>query len=161
MQLCQDDLTDPRVIALLRDHLANMREISPPESVHALDIEGLRSPEITFWSAWNGPELIGCGALKELAEGGGEIKSMRTVAAHRGTGVGSKILRHIIEEAERRGYQRLLLETGAQPEFTPAHTLYLRHGFEFCGPFGEYTADPNSVFMARRVAVSGPRTPEK
>lgn len=128
-----------------------MNEISPPESVHALDIESLRSPEITFWSAWEGVELLGCGALKELNLKTGEIKSMRTAKVHRRKGVAAKILDRIIEEAERRGYNYLNLETGSQPEFAPAIALYLGYGFEYCGPFAEYIEDPNSVFMTKKL----------
>ena len=126
-----------------------MHEISPPESVHALDLERLRAPDITFWSAWDGDELLGCGALRELDSSSGEVKSMRTVVAHRGKGVGSKILEKIIEEANRRGYERLLLETGSERSFAPAQRLYERYGFVYRGPFAEYIEDPNSVFMTK------------
>ena len=128
-----------------------MHEVTPPESVHALDLEGLRSPDITFWSAWDGEELVGCGALKELDSRSGEVKSMRTAKAHRRGGVGSKILEHIMKEAKRRGYDRLNLETGAMPEFAPARALYIRYGFECRGPFAEYVDDPNSVFMTKKL----------
>ena len=126
-----------------------MHEISPPESVHALDLERLRAPDITFWSAWEGDELLGCGALRELDVNSGEVKSMRTVEAHRGKGVGSKILEQIIEEAGRRGYEVLLLETGSEHAFAPAQRLYERYGFVYRGPFAEYIEDPNSVFMTK------------
>jgi len=126
-----------------------MHEISPPESVHALDLERLRAPDITFWSAWDGDDLVGCGALRELDPGSGEVKSMRTVVPHRGKGVGSKILERIIEEANRRGYERLLLETGSERAFTPAQRLYERYGFVYRGPFAEYIEDPNSMFMTK------------
>ena len=98
MQIREDDLTGERIAAFLQEHLENMFEITPPESIHALDLDGLRSPEITFWSAWEGDELLGCGALKELDVKSGEVKSMRTVKAHRGKGVGSRLLEHIIAE---------------------------------------------------------------
>jgi len=126
-----------------------MHEISPPESVHALGLERLRAPDITFWSAWEGDELLGCGALRQLDVNRGEVKSMRTVEAHRGKGVGSKILEQIIEEASRRGYEVLLLETGSEPTFAPAQRLYQRYGFVCRGPFAEYIEDPNSVFMTK------------
>lgn len=129
MQIREDDLTGDGITRLLREHLHDMHAITPPESIHALDLEALRSPDVTFWSAWEGDELLGCGALKELDTSTGEIKSMRTAVAHRGRGVGSGILMHIIREAERRAYACLNLETGAMLEFAPARSLYTRHGF--------------------------------
>lgn len=151
MQIREDDLSGQKIADLLREHLDNMHEITPPESVHALDLEALRSPDITFWSAWAGDELLGCGALKELDSSSGEVKSMRTVKAHRRKGVASKLLEHIIQAAKRRGYHCLHLETGAFPEFAPARALYLRYGFEYRGPFADYTDDPNSVFMTKTL----------
>lgn len=127
-----------------------MRAISPPESVHALDLDGLRRPEITFWTAWSGNALLGCGALKELSPDHGEVKSMRTARAHRRGGVARAMLAHIVAEARRRGYERLSLETGSMAEFAPARALYERFGFGYCGPFAGYVDDPNSVFMTRR-----------
>ncbi|MFJ4649910.1 GNAT family N-acetyltransferase [Nocardia sp. NPDC088792] len=147
MRIVLDDLTGADVIALLETHLAEMYDNSPEESVHALDLDRLRKPEITFWSVWDGDELAGCGALKELDPQHGEIKSMRTAAARQGRGVAALLLAHIIETARARGYERLHLETGAQEFFLPAVRLYERHGFTHCGPFADYTADPNSVFM--------------
>lgn len=147
LQIREDDLTGKKIAEFLQEHLEEMNEITPPESVHALDLDALRSPDITFWSAWEGSELLGCGALKELDSRSGEVKSMRTAKAHRRKGVASKILEHIIKEAERRGYDCLNLETGAMAEFTPARALYIRYGFEYRGPFAEYIEDPNSVFM--------------
>jgi putative acetyltransferase len=128
-----------------------MKEISPPESVHALPIEGLRSPEITFWSAWEHGELAGCGALKQLGAEHGEIKSMRTASRYRRKGVAKALLDHIIGEAVLRGYRRLSLETGSMKEFEPARQLYARAGFAFCGPFAGYKEDPNSVFMTKEI----------
>ncbi|APB00050.1 putative N-acetyltransferase YsnE [Nocardia seriolae] len=142
-----DDLTGAEVIGLLEAHVAEMLANSPEESMHALDLEGLRKPEITFWSVWDGDTLGGCGALKELDPTHGEIKSMRTAAELRGRGVAGQLLRHIIAEARARGYERLSLETGAPEFYLPAVRLYERHGFEHCGPFADYTADPHSVFM--------------
>ena len=150
LHLREDDLMGKKITRFLREHLEDMHEITPPGSVHALDLEALRSPDITFWSAWEGDELLGCGALKELDSRSGEVKSMRTAAAHRGKGVASRILECIIREAKRRGYRRLHLETGALPEFAPARALYRRYGFEYRGPFGDYLDDPNSVFMTKR-----------
>ena len=133
--------------ALLEEHLANMRRLSPPESVHALPIEALRQPDVTFWTAWSGDELLGCGALKELDPAHGEIKSMRTAAAHRRQGVARGMLAHIVAEGRRRGYGRLSLETGSDAPFEPAQRLYAGFGFAPCAPFAGYTEDPNSVFM--------------
>lgn len=151
LDIREDDLTGEKIAALLREHLEHMHKITPPESVHALDLESLRSPQITFWTAWQGDELLGCGALKELDANCGEIKSMRTAEAHRRQGVASKMLEHMIKIAEQRGYDRLYLETGAFPEFAPARSLYTRYGFEYQGPFGDYTEDPNSVFMTKKL----------
>ena len=151
LQIREDDLTGKEIADFLQEHLDEMNEISPPESVHALDLEALRSPNITFWSAWEGLELVGCGALKELDSKSGEIKSMRTAKTHRKKGVASKILEHIIKEAERRSYDCLNLETGSFPEFIPARALYIRYGFEFRGPFGKYIEDSNSVFMTKKL----------
>jgi putative acetyltransferase len=142
-----DDLRGPEIAALLEEHLRNMAEVSPPESIHALDLERLRGSEITFWTAWQGSELLGCGALKELDSEHGEIKSMRTARTHLRKGVASRMLQHIIEEAHRRRYRRLSLETGSMDAFGPARTLYARFGFEYCAPFAAYREDPNSVFM--------------
>lgn len=151
MHILPDPLTSPAIAALLSEHLRDMRRISPPESVHALDLDALRGPGVSFWSVWSDDspeaELMGCGALKELEASHGEIKSMRTAQAHRGKGVGSAMLAHILGEARARGYARVSLETGSQAEFEPARRLYAAHGFDFCPPFGSYREDPNSVFM--------------
>jgi putative acetyltransferase len=143
-----DDLSGVEIRALLAEHLDNMRQLSPPESVHALDLTALRSPDITFWTIWSGDELLGCGALKELAPTHGEIKSMRTVRTHRRNGVARAMLAHIMAEARRRRYTRLSLETGSAPAFEPACRLYLSSGFTYCAPFAQYTDDPNSVYLA-------------
>ena len=147
MDIIPDDLTRPEVIGLIREHLQSMAQISPPESTHALDIESLRKPEVTFWSAWEGEELVGCGALKVLDGHHGEIKSMRTSSSHLRKGVARQVLHHIIEEAKQRGYRRLSLETGSQAPFEPARMLYTVFGFQYCGPFSDYMDDVNSVFM--------------
>ncbi len=153
MNIRVDDLSGAEVQALLAAHLRGMHDHSPPESVHALDLDGLRAPDITFWSAWSDETLLGCGALKELNPEHGEIKSMRTAEPHLGKGVASAFVEHILSVARERGYTRLSLETGSGAAFEPAHALYLKHGFEFCGPFGDYTNDPFSRFMTRRVAL--------
>ena len=151
MKIQPDDLTHPAIHALLNEHLQSMYALSPPESVHALDLEKLRKPEITFWSAWDGGMLLGCGALKELDDTHGEVKSMRTPLAIRRRGAGRAILEHIIAVARLRGYQRLSLETGTVDAFKPAQKLYESVGFTTCGPFADYRVDPNSVFMTLRL----------
>lgn len=148
MKIEVDDLSRSAVHALLDEHLHDMYALSPPESVHALDLERLRRPEITFWSAWDGSILLGCGALKELDSKHGEVKSMRTPISLRRRGAGRAILAHIIEVARTRAYERLGLETGTLEAFKPARRLYESFGFQYCGPFGEYAEDPNSVFMS-------------
>lgn len=146
-----DDLSRHAVHALLNEHLQNMYELSPAESVHALDLDKLRKPDITFWCAWDGPVLLGCGALKELDSKHGEVKSMRTPAALRRKGAAKALLAHIIDAAKARRYERLSLETGSVDAFKPAQRLYESVGFEYCGPFGDYASDPNSVFMTMRL----------
>ena len=153
LEIRLDDLTGEPIRALLGQHLSHMHEITPSGSVHALDVDRLSAPGITFWSAWVGAELVGCGALKELDATRGEIKSMRTADAYRGRGVASRVLEHITAEARRRGYRSLSLETGAFPAFAPARALYERHGFRYCGPFDGYADDPNSVFMTKDLAA--------
>jgi putative acetyltransferase len=143
----KDDLQGPEIAALLRAHLDHAARHSPPESIHALDLDRLRAPEITFWSAWFSGALVGCGALKELAPDHGEIKSMHTDAAHRGKGVAARLLAHILEEAKARSYRRVSLETGTMEGFAPARALYSRFGFRECPPFAQYREDPNSVCM--------------
>lgn len=152
MNIIIDDLSGAKVAGLLGEHMASMRQHSPPESVHALDLSALRSPDITFWTAWDEDELLGCGALKEIEDLHGEIKSMRTAKSHLGKGVASALLSHLLEEAHRRRYCRLSLETGSGPAFEPAHALYMKFGFEYCGPFGNYREDPFSRFMTLKLA---------
>jgi putative acetyltransferase len=142
-----DDLSGAAIARLLSEHLAGAAAISPAKSRHALDLDGLRRPEITFWSAWDGTELAGCGALKELDAHHGEIKSMRTAREHLRKGVATKILERIITEARKRGYRRLSLETGSMEYFEPARRLYAGFGFCKCAPFADYVEDPNSIFM--------------
>lgn len=150
-----DDLRDARIALFLEEHLADMRRVSPPESVHALDLEGLRRPEIRFWSAWtqDGADeaLAGTVALKRLDEGHAELKSMRTAAHLRGRGIAAQLLAHALAEARAAGHTRMSLETGTQPFFAPARALYGRHGFEPCPPFGDYGPDPASCFMTRML----------
>jgi putative acetyltransferase len=149
MKIVIDDLNGPEIQVLLQEHLESMKLYSPPESIHALDFEALRKPEITFWTAWENGDLLGCGALKELDAQHGEIKSMRTAARHRRRGVAKAVLMHILEEARQRGYKRLSLETGSNEAFAPARNLYAAMGFTYCEPFADYRLDPYSVFMTR------------
>ncbi len=151
MEIKIDDLKGHEVSQLLLEHLQSMRRISPPESVHALDVDGLRKPDVTFWTVWENGELLGCGALKELDHEHGEVKSMRTASQHLRKGVAGRLLAYILDEARRRGYRRISLETGSQKEFEPAHKLYAAHGFTFCDPFADYVDDPNSVFMTKAL----------
>lgn len=147
MQIRTDDLTGAEVIGLLDAHLDHCRASSPPESVHALDLDGLRASNVTFWSVWDGQRILGCGALKELDPRHGEIKSMHTKASERGKGVAAAIVQHIIEQARSRGYRRISLETGSNEAFAPARALYARFGFASTDPFADYRPDPHSVFM--------------
>ncbi|MDG2524083.1 GNAT family N-acetyltransferase [Stenotrophomonas sp. HITSZ_GD] len=151
MEIRPGDLDHPAVIGLLEAHLRDMQAITPAESVHALDLSGLRAGDVRFWSAWIGEEAVGCGALRDLGQGHGELKSMRTSNAHRNQGVGSAMLAHLLATARAGGYRQLWLETGASAPFFPAHRLYERAGFTACGPFGDYTDDPHSVFMTLRL----------
>lgn len=148
----EDDLTGAEVNALLDLHLAEMRAFSPACSVHAMPARRLQEPDVTFWSVWEGETIVGCGALKQLDSGHGEIKSMRAAPGHRGRGVGRAMLDHIVAEAKARGYARLSLETGRAPSFEAAQRLYARHGFTECGAFGDYPSDdPFSLFMTRTL----------
>ena len=146
-----DDLTGAAVRALIAQHLTAMHAISPRDSVHALDVDALRAPDLTCWSAWAGAALAGCGALKQLDAARGELKSMRVADPFRGRGVGKVILAQLIAAARARGLTSLWLETGAGPGFEPAHRLYQGAGFIPCGPFTGYVADPFSVFMTRAI----------
>ncbi len=147
MDIRIDDLRGPEIARLLQEHLDEMFLHSPPESVHALDLDKLRRPEITFWTVWEDGELLGCGALKALDAAHGEIKSMRTATRHLRRGVAATLMRHILQVARQRGYRRLSLETGSPDAFQPARAMYERFGFGECGPFGDYVEDPYSVFM--------------
>lgn len=148
MNIKIDDLRGPEIAKLLQEHLDHMYSVSPAASVHALDIEALRHPDITFWSAWDGDQLCGCGALKKINSEFAELKSMRTAKPYLRRGVALKILNTVLVEAKNRGYQKLYLETGAQPAFLPARTMYLKRGFKLCEPFEGYLHDENSVFMS-------------
>ena len=151
MEIRIDDLKGLEIAALLTEHLECMAQVSPPESRHALNLEQLRQPGITFGTVWAGQQLAGCGALKEIDSTHGEVKSMRTVKAYLKRGVASMLLEHIIAEATRRGYCRLSLETGAMPYFEPARSLYRKAGFKECAAFVGYKPDPNSKFFTREI----------
>lgn len=154
MDIRIDDLTGPEVVELVNEHLHGMTLHSPPESIHALNLQQLQRPEITFWSAWEGQELVGCGALKELDGEHGEIKSMRTSSSHLRKGVARRLLQHILEEAGQRGYRRLSLETGSMDSFEAARRLYASFGFQYCKPFSDYVEEPNSTFMTMEFKKS-------
>lgn len=147
MEIICGGLDDPRVQDLLEHHVVTARAETALGSAHALDLEALKSVDVTFWSGWNGDMLVAVGALKRLSPTHGEIKSMHTVQANRRVGVGTAMLRHIIEAARTMGMTRLSLETGSWAYFHPARALYRSHGFVDCPPFGEYVEDPNSIFM--------------
>lgn len=147
MDIHIDDLEGPEIAQLLCAHLENAADHSPPDSIHALDLNALKQTEITFWSIWDKGHLLGCGALKELTSTHGEIKSMHTSQNHRGRGIASKLLQHIISVAKKRGYENLSLETGTMAGFAPARAIYKKHGFGECPPFANYFIDPNSVCM--------------
>lgn len=147
MDIRLDDLSGPEIAAFLYEHLEEMKAVTPPESIHALDLEELRSEAVTMWTVWDGAALIGCGAIKELDPTHAEVKSMRTSAACRGRGIASTLLAHMLDEARQRGYTRVSLETGSMAHFEPARQFYARHGFAYCEPFATYIDDPNSVFM--------------
>lgn len=151
MHIRIDDLQGPEIAALLEDHLHSMTLHSPPESIHALDLDKLRRPGITFWTAWEDGELLGCGAIKELDAGHAELKSMKTDTRHLRKGVAEKLLIHAIGEARKRGCERISLETGSMDAFVPARKLYEKHGFAECGPFGDYEPDPYSLFMSKKL----------
>lgn len=149
MRIVIDDLSGPEIAEFLAAHIAEMRSTSPPESKHALDLAALRRPEVTFWSVLDGGTVVGCGAISALDARHAEVKSMRTASSHRGRGVASGLLQHMVSEAQRMGYSRLSLETGSSDHFLPARGLYARFGFQPCVPFANYREDPNSVFMTK------------
>jgi putative acetyltransferase len=151
VKIAVDDLSGPEIARFLDEHVQQMRAITPLESKHALDLEALRQPEITFWSVTDGGTVVGCAAIKRLDASHAEVKSMRTAPARQRSGIASLLLEHIIAEASRMGLGRLSLETGSTEFFAPARRLYEKFGFEYCGPFADYQPDPNSVFMTRML----------
>jgi putative acetyltransferase len=164
MKIVVDDLSGPEIAAFLAEHIQEMLSVTPPESKHALDLDGLRVPEVTFWSVFDDGVLVGCGALKRLDDGHAELKSMRTTSVRKRSGIASLLLEHIIAEARRMGLKRLSLETGSAEFYLPARRLYEKFGFDYCEPFASYKPDPHSVFMTRTIlaearlqALAGPR----
>lgn len=152
MEIVVDDLSGPEIAAFLEEHIREMRATTPPESKHALDLDGLRRPEVTFWSVRDGGVIVACGAIKALDDVHAEVKSMRTAAARKRSGVASLLLGHLITEAARMGFTRLSLETGSAAFFAPARSLYEKFGFTYCEPFADYRPDPLSVFMTRTLS---------
>lgn len=151
LRIIVDDLSRPETLRLIAAHLAGMHDLTPAESVHALDAGALADPAMTVWSAWRDADLVGIGALKQLDAARGELKSMRVDDRFRGTGAGRALLQHIVAEARARGIRSLWLETGADEGFLPAQRLYASEGFVPCGPFGDYRPDPLSVFLTREL----------
>jgi putative acetyltransferase len=151
VEIIVDGLDGPEIAAFLGEHIEEMRSTTPLESKHALDLDALRQPGITFWSAYDGGVLVGCGAIKRLDDDHAELKSMRTAPDRKRSGVASAILDHILGEARRMGFARISLETGSADFFRPARGLYEKYGFTYCEPFADYVLDPNSVFMTRTL----------
>jgi putative acetyltransferase len=151
VKIVVDDLSGPEIAAFLTEHVEEMRSITPLESKHALDLDGLRQPDITFWSVLDDGSLVGCGALKRLDGDHAELKSMRTARARKRSGVASALMEHILAEATRLGFTRISLETGSAEFFRPARSLYEKFGFGYCEPFADYRPDPHSVFMTRSL----------
>jgi len=151
VKIVVDDLSGPEIARFLDEHVQEMRAITPVESKHALDLDGLRAPDVTFWSVLDGDQVVGCGAIKRLDADHAELKSMRTTLARKRSGIASRLLEHIITEAKRMGFTRLSLETGAADFFRPAHNLYEKFGFDYCEPFADYRPDPHSVHMTRTL----------
>lgn len=147
MRLARDSLDNAEVHTLLQEHLNEMALHSPAESIHALDLDALRHSSVDFWSLWDGDQVIGCCALKNITYDHGEIKSMRLTPAYRGQGLSKKLLQFLFEQAEQKGLRKLSLETGSMAAFEPARKLYENFGFRYCSPFASYKEDPNSVFM--------------
>ncbi|TDC70095.1 GNAT family N-acetyltransferase [Actinomadura sp. GC306] len=151
MKIIVDDLSGAQIAGFLQEHVEEMRSVTPLESKHALDLDSLRVPEVTFWSVMDGGSVVGCGAIKRLDDAHAELKSMRTAPRRKRSGVASLLLEHILAEAGRAGFTRMSLETGSAEFFLPARKLYERFGFTYCEPFADYRPDPNSVFMTRTL----------
>jgi putative acetyltransferase len=143
----EDDLSGEQTRELLRYHLAGMHAHTPVGHVFALDLSGLKASDVTVWTAWIGTRIAGIGALRQLADGNGEVKSMRTHPEFLRRGVGSAVLEHIIDEARMRGMRRLSLETGRDPAFEPALALYRKRGFLDGEPFADYARSDFNQFL--------------
>ncbi|GAA2405868.1 GNAT family N-acetyltransferase [Actinomadura vinacea] len=154
MEIVVDDLSGPEIVAFLEEHVQEMRSITPLESKHALDLDGLRRPEVTFWSVKDGGALVGCGAIKRLDAAHAELKSMRTTSARKRSGVASLLMEHILNEARRMGFARISLETGSTDFFLPARRLYEKFGFHYCAPFADYRLDSHSAYMTRLLQTT-------
>jgi putative acetyltransferase len=150
--IAADDPRNDDVRTLLDRHLAFAREVTPPDHVHAMDVDDLVDPAVTFFSVRRDGVLLGVGALKRLDESHAEVKSMHTSESARGEGVGRAMVGHLLAVAADRGYQRVSLETGTMDAFAPARSLYTAFGFEPCAPFGEYTDNPHSAYMTIDLA---------
>ncbi|MER7542424.1 GNAT family N-acetyltransferase [Actinomadura sp.] len=151
MRIVVDDLSGPQIAEFLAEHIRQMRSITPLESKHALDLDDLRKPDVTFWSVLDDGAVVGCGALKRLDPSHAELKSMRTAPARKRSGIASRLLDHIITEARRMDFTRLSLETGSDDFFLPARNLYKKFGFTYCAPFADYRPDPHSVYMTKHL----------
>jgi len=151
VRIVVDDLSGPAIAEFLAEHVRQMRTITPLESKYALDLDGLRRPEITFWSVLDGGVPVGCGAIKRLDAGHAELKSMRTAPRRQRSGIASLLLEHILAEARRMGFARLSLETGTDEFFLPARKLYEKFGFDYCEPFADYRPGPHNTFMTRAL----------
>ncbi|MFI6025294.1 GNAT family N-acetyltransferase [Amycolatopsis magusensis] len=151
MEIVVDDLSGPEIAGFLAEHVEEMRSLTPLESKHALDLDDLRKPDVTFWSVYEDGVLVGCGALKALDAEHAELKSMRTNTARKRSGIASTLLEHILAEARRMGFTRISLETGSAEFFRPARRLYEKYGFTYCAPFADYRLDPHSVYLTRTL----------
>ncbi|QFI38349.1 GNAT family N-acetyltransferase [Moritella marina ATCC 15381] len=151
MEIRIDDLTGKEVAQLLQEHHQDMLDHTPAESVHSLDISGLKAPDVTFWSAWIEGELAGCGAIKVIESGHAELKSMRTSSTHLRQGVAQRLLTYIITAAQQQGITKMSLETGTPDSFIPAQKLYRDFGFNECAPFADYCEDPYSLYMTKEL----------
>jgi putative acetyltransferase len=149
VKIIVDDLAGLRIAEFLTEHLDEMRSTTPLESKHALDLDDLRAPDVTFWTAMDGDTVVGCAAIKRLDATHAELKSMRTTPARKRSGIASRLLAHVLGEAGRAGFTRLSLETGTAEYFRPARRLYEKFGFTRCEPFADYRPDPHSTFMTR------------
>ncbi len=151
IEIRRDRPVSPHVLPLLQRHLDLMHASSPPESVHALDPAALDTPDVAFFTLREGDAVLGMGAVRRIDASHAEIKSMHVVSEARGRGLARVLLDHLLAEAQSLGYTQLSLETGVEPVFAVARSLYERSGFGYCGPFGGYLPDPNSVFMTRAI----------